>query len=99
MGQRPMDNQGLRHFFDASAALAVLGALSNALPPLAAVAALLWYGVQLWESKTGLNWRSRWKRVFLHKKLSLEDKLAFLILALSGGGALFIFAAISRIMP
>ena len=36
--------------------MAVLGTLAGILPPLVAIAALLWYAVQIWESDTVQGW-------------------------------------------
>lgn len=36
---------------------AIVGALSGLLPPLAGLAAIIWYVVQIWESKTLIKWR------------------------------------------
>lgn len=41
------------------AGLSVLGAIAAVLPPLAALLGVLWYCIQIWESKTGRYWRSR----------------------------------------
>lgn len=41
---------------------AVLGSIAGILPPLAALAAAIWYAIQIWESKTVQGWRARWHR-------------------------------------
>ena len=41
---------------DIASGVAVLGTLAGILPPLVAVAALLWYVVQIWESDTVQGW-------------------------------------------
>ena len=41
---------------DIASGVAVLGTLAGFLPPLVAVAALLWYVVQIWESDTVQGW-------------------------------------------
>lgn len=37
---------------DFAAAGAIIGAIAGLLPPLGALAALIWYGIQIYESKT-----------------------------------------------
>lgn len=37
---------------DAVSAAAILGALAQWLPPLAALGGVIWYALQIWESKT-----------------------------------------------
>lgn len=41
---------------DAVSAAAILGAFTGILPPLAALGALVWYCVQVWESDTVQTW-------------------------------------------
>lgn len=45
---------------------AILGTLANILPPvlaaLGSLLAVIWYGVQIYESKTAQAWRARWHR-------------------------------------
>lgn len=50
------DQRGLIHLVDALSAVAIIGTLANLLPPLAALAGLIWYVVQIWESKTVQGW-------------------------------------------
>lgn len=67
------------------AALAVVGVFANLLPPLAAAAAIVWYGFQIWESAIGRRWRLRWRRLLINREpLTIEDKLAFLLTGLFG---------------
>lgn len=50
-----MSNPGHRLFnvgMDVLSASAIVGALAQILPPLAALAGVIWYGIQIWESKT-----------------------------------------------
>ncbi len=42
----------LTYTADAISASAILGTLAGLLPPLAAIAGLLWYIIQIYESKT-----------------------------------------------
>lgn len=54
---------------DALSAAAILGALAQWLPPLAACGGVIWYAIQIWESKTVqkhvrvLRYRARLKRL------------------------------------
>jgi hypothetical protein len=44
---------------DVGAVGAILGSLAGYLPPLAALIAILWYAIQIWESDTVQHLRSR----------------------------------------
>lgn len=44
---------------DAVSALAVLTSLAGFLPPIAAVFAMIWYAVQIFESRTVQAWLSK----------------------------------------
>lgn len=46
----------LTHVADTISAGAILGTFLGILPPLAALAATLWYLVQIWESHTVQKW-------------------------------------------
>jgi hypothetical protein len=54
---------------------AVVGSLAGFLPPLAAVMAVIWYAIQIHESKSVRNWlhRRREKRI-----VAIQSKLASL---------------------
>lgn len=92
-----MENQ-MRAFFDAGAAVAILGTLAQTLPPTAAAVAIVWYGIQMWQSETGKNWRTRWKKLFTRQPLSTEDRVCFVILGVGGSGTLIIMKFISRLV-
>jgi uncharacterized protein (DUF2062 family) len=49
----------LDHSLHAVSATIALGAIAGVLPPLAALVAILWYAIQIWESKTVQNWFKR----------------------------------------
>jgi sterol desaturase/sphingolipid hydroxylase (fatty acid hydroxylase superfamily) len=49
-------------FADTISAGAILGSFMGLLPPVAALAATIWYAVQIWESHTVQKW---WR---LHKR-------------------------------
>jgi hypothetical protein len=81
-----MENHPMRALVDAGAVALVAGSMAKVLPPVAAAVAIWWYGIQIWQSETGRNWRARWKRLFFRQALSVEDKILFLFLGLAGGG-------------
>lgn len=81
------------------AAVAVLGAFIKLLPPLAAAAAIVWYGFQIWESPIGKRWRARWRRVFVERKpLTVEDRMAFLLTGIGGAGVALVLLAVYRLV-
>lgn len=82
---------------DAGAAALAVGALVNVLPPIAAVMAITWYAIQIWQSDTGKMWRSRWRRLFF-RKTTADDRMAFLVLALGGVGAMLAILALGMVM-
>lgn len=93
-----MENTPMRAFMDAGAGVAVVGVLAKALPPLAAALALIWYAIQIWQSDTGKLWRGRWKRLF-SRQMTMEDRVAFVLLGVFGGGALAGSIAFGVMMP
>lgn len=54
----------LTHVADTISAGAILGTFLGLLPPLAALAATIWYIVQVWESHTV----QKWWRLHRHKR-------------------------------
>lgn len=54
--------QALSHVADTISAGAIVGSILGVLPPVAALAATIWYAVQIWESHTVQKW---WR---LHKR-------------------------------
>lgn len=50
---------------DAISAVAIVGSFMKVLPPIAALAATLWYLVQIWESHTVQKW---WRLHRLNRK-------------------------------
>lgn len=93
-----MDGSPARSLAEAGAVVAVVGSLAKILPPLAAAFAVAWYGVQIWESPVGKRWRLRWRQLLVERSLTIEDRLAFLWLALAGSGAFLAMLAVSRII-
>lgn len=93
-----MENTPMRALVDAGAGVAVAGVLAKALPPLAAAFALIWYVIQIWQSETGKLWRGRWKRLF-SRQMTMEDRVAFVLLVVFGGGALAGAVAFGVMLP
>lgn len=55
---------------DVVSALAVLGAFAGFMPPLAALGALAWYVVQIYESKTFQKWSRARRHARRRKRLT-----------------------------
>lgn len=53
---------------DLVSAAAILGAFAGFLPPLAALGAIIWYVLQILESKTFLTWQRKQRRAKYHKR-------------------------------
>ena len=51
-----------------ASAAAIVGSLSGWLPPLAALAAIIWYAVAIWESETVQTWHKGREFVRLRKR-------------------------------
>lgn len=54
---------------DAFCIVTLLGALLGWMPSVAAVFAICWYSILMWESSTGKWWRSRWRRLFVRVRI------------------------------
>jgi hypothetical protein len=52
----------LRHCIDWVSAITVVGAVAGYLPPIAAVFAIIWYLIQIYESRTVQGWLKREKK-------------------------------------
>lgn len=61
----------LTHVADTISAFAILGTFIKVLPPIAALAATLWYLVQVWESHTVQKW---WRLHRLGRKTAPKRK-------------------------
>lgn len=74
MGVRVPPLQGnhdyLAWFGNSASGVTVLGALFGLLPPLAALAAIAWYLLQMYESKTYRDWRERRQRDKKKRKIA-----------------------------
>lgn len=88
-----------RPLIEAGAATIAAGAFVKLLPPLAAAFAVLWYGIQIWQSETGRRWRVRWRRALTFQALDTEDRLAFLLLGLGGAGVALALYGVERLLP
>lgn len=77
-----MDSQfDLSHWIGhAVSSIAVVGAILGILPAAAALAGLIWYAIQIWESNTVSRWRrTRAERRLTHHRAAiakLEAKIA-----------------------
>jgi hypothetical protein len=49
-------------FLDGLSITAALGALAAWLPPLAALASLIWTGIRIYETKTVQGWLRKWRK-------------------------------------
>lgn len=54
-----MHDNAPKYIADIGAAGAVIGTLAGYLPTAAAVLAIVWYCIQIWESKTVRKWTGR----------------------------------------
>lgn len=59
-----------------TAGVTILGAMSGVLPPIAALIGVIYYGIQIFESKTMQDWLARRR---LAKIVKLRKQLAQLI--------------------
>jgi uncharacterized membrane protein YccC len=65
----------MNYTFDGAAAMAILASLAGWLPPAAAVIGIIWYAIQIWESRTLQDWV---QRRYARKIVRLAAKLAAL---------------------
>lgn len=57
----PLTHKAVLYTVDAISASAILATLAGFLPPLAAIAGIIWYGIQIYESKTVQAWVNKRK--------------------------------------
>lgn len=72
------DNLFVKWGGNAASVFAIIGTMAGWLPYIAAVAALVWYIIQIWESQTIQNWhnsRVAVRRVRQIAKLKAKEKL------------------------
>ena len=69
------NQQTMLHTADTISLAAIIGALAGLLPPLAALFAILWYCIQIYESKTYQCWRVKRRRLrhIKHHRKSRDD--------------------------
>ena len=64
LGDRPHQDW----FGDIASVAVLVGAFANFLSPIAATVgsmmSIAWFSILIWESKTGRNWRARWRRLY-----------------------------------
>lgn len=54
---------------DAGAGATIVASLAGFLPPLAAIAGIIWYGIQIYESKTCQIWVRLFRRKMRARRL------------------------------
>lgn len=59
---------------DVVSALAILGTLSGMLPPLAALGALTWYVIQVYESDTVQSWIKGHRHVMRRRRIKGKER-------------------------
>lgn len=76
MHQPPLNNPDVRVAVDTVAAAGIIGTLIGYLPALAAFAAIVWYAIQVWESKTVQRHVRAWKIKRRHDRLAHQVRKA-----------------------
>jgi hypothetical protein len=51
-----MQDEATKHAIDAVSVVTVIGTLTDILPPLAALATLIWTGIRIYETQTVQGW-------------------------------------------
>jgi hypothetical protein len=51
-----MHDEATKHAIDAISVVTVIGTLTDILPPLAALATLIWTGIRIYETETVQDW-------------------------------------------
>lgn len=71
-----MDNRVVTHTADGISAAAIVGAAMGYLPAFAALAAIIWYCVQIWESKSVQKWVRLRRLQGIRKRRALRGTMA-----------------------
>lgn len=70
-------SRAINYSFDALSASAIVATFAGLLPPLAGLAGLIWYAIQIWESKTVQKrarlWRAKSRAARL-ARIRIEEK-------------------------
>jgi hypothetical protein len=56
-----MQDEATKHAIDAISVVTVIGTLTDILPPLAALATLIWTGIRIYETQTVQGWLEKRK--------------------------------------
>jgi hypothetical protein len=56
-----MQDEYTKHAIDAISVVTVIGTLTDILPPLAALATLIWTGIRIYETETVQGWLGKRK--------------------------------------
>lgn len=56
-----MQDEATKHAIDAISVVTVIGTLTDILPPLAALATLIWTGIRIYETQTVQGWLGKRK--------------------------------------
>lgn len=56
-----MHDEATKHAIDAISVVTVIGTLTDILPPLAALATLIWTGIRIYETETVQGWLGKRK--------------------------------------
>jgi hypothetical protein len=56
-----MQDEATKHAIDAISVVTVIGTLTDILPPLAALATLIWTGIRIYETETVQGWLGKRK--------------------------------------
>ena len=56
-----MHDEATKHAIDAISVITVIGTLTDILPPLAALATLIWTGIRIYETQTVQGWLGKRK--------------------------------------
>ena len=56
-----MHDEATKHAIDAISVVTVIGTLTDILPPLAALATLIWTGIRIYETQTVQGWLEKRK--------------------------------------
>jgi hypothetical protein len=66
---RDMDHSHLAHAGDVLAVSALLGTVGHILPPVAAVLPIIWYSLQIYESKAMQDWFKHRRTRHRHRRV------------------------------
>lgn len=71
-----MNSRAINYGVDGLAAVGIVGTIMGYLPALAALAAIIWYGIQIWESKSVQKWVRLRRLQAIRKRRALRGTMA-----------------------